>query len=94
MAGAAVDDLVAAGVDQRLDDGGGQGLVDGAGVQTQHLQRLGGPLDGAVGGAEGAAEHPHDGGGFQAVADDIADRDGEDLPGEVDDVVPVAADVQ
>lgn len=94
VTGAAVGDLAAAGVDQRLDDGGGQGLVDGAGVQAQHLQRLGGAHDRACGGAEGTAEHAHDGGGLQPVADDISDRDGEGLSREVDDVVPVAADVQ
>lgn len=94
MAGTAVGDVVAAGVDDCFDRGGGQRSFHRAGVQAQYVHRRAGFAQGADGGGECAAEHAHGRGGLQAVADHIADGHGETVVGQVDDVVPVAAHVQ
>jgi hypothetical protein len=94
VAGAAVDDAAAVSVDDGLDRGGGQCPFHRSCVQTQDLHGPGGFLQGADGGGQGAAEHAHHGGRLQAVADDVADRDGEAAVGQVHHVVPVAAYVE
>jgi hypothetical protein len=86
--------VTAAGVDHGFEGGGTQGPFDGPGVEAEDLQSLGGALQSADGSGQGTAEHAHDGSGFQAVADDVADRDGEPVGRDVDDVVPVAAHVE
>ncbi len=94
MAGAAVGDGVGLPVDAGLDDGGVLGAFDGARVQTEDFQGLGGAVGDAGYGAEGAAEQAHDAGGVEAVAHDVADGDADAVAGQVDEVVPVAADVE
>ncbi|OEJ23083.1 hypothetical protein AR457_38530 [Streptomyces agglomeratus] len=94
VSGAAVDDQCAAGVDEDLDRGCGRRAVQGAGVQTEDLQGLGGTGSGTDDRAQGAAEHAHDGRGVQAVADNVSDRRGVAVGWQVDDVVPVAAHVK
>jgi hypothetical protein len=68
--------------------------VDRPGVQAQYLQGLYGAGNGPDGRAQGAAQHAHDGGGLQAVADDVADGDGVAVGRQIDHVVPVAAHVE
>ncbi len=51
-------------------------------------------VQGADGGGQCAADHAHDGGCLQTVADDVADTDGEVVAGQVHHVVPVAAHVE
>ncbi len=94
MAGAAVADTVSSRVDHGLDGRGVQRFLERTRVQAEHVQRRRRVLYGADRGAQRAAQHPHDRGGLEAVADDVADRDGEAAVRQVDDVVPVAADVQ
>ena len=60
----------------------------------EHVQRPGGAVGDPGGGAQRAAELAHDAGGGQAVADDIADGHRHPVPGQVGQVVPVAADVE
>lgn len=94
VAGAAVGNAAAVGGDDDLGRGGGQRTFDRACVQAQNLQRLGGLVEGSDGGGQCAPKHAHDGGGLQAVADNVTDRDGEAVVGQVDQVVPVTAYVQ
>ena len=94
MAGAAVGDGVGAPVDERVSHRGVLSSVNGARVQPQDFQGPGGAVDGARGGAECAAQLPHDAGRGQAVADNVANSHRDAVAGQVNQVVPVAAHVQ
>lgn len=77
-----------------MEGRGGECALDREGLHGECLEG-GGWLTGcADGSAEGTAELAHDPCGFQAVADHVADSDGEAVSPEVEDVIPIATDVE
>ena len=94
MAGAGVDQFTGVEGEHRTERGGapGAGQMRGEAVQPGERRAGTGLLEQQ--GTAGAAKLTHHGGGGQAVADTVAD-DQRDAPvPEIDDVVPVAADLQ
>jgi hypothetical protein len=81
------------GVAHAVQAGGQDRVVEFLQGVVEVVQELGGGQVQAGEGTHGGAPLSHDGGGRDAVAHDVADDQGRLAGGDLDDVVPVSADL-